>query len=339
MYRGSDQCWNWGAGAGFGRGVDVEPAIVLVLLSGKEIRETQALQCHCLHCPNSTCVTDGLCYVFMKKSGNKYTPGYGMCLKKKDLYPPDRPFVCAPSSGDNTGIYPLCCDEDFCNKDPDPDAFTDDSLPSSPPRQLQLYTDNDGDSIPSSTEPPWPISTGDGDQREAMPTWAKNINAILEVLLRKVETIEQNQREALLLLRANRRGDPGEATVELQQAQTQAKLANLEEHLQNITKKMISHLSLVCGSNPGKRVRRVLRSVAPNYVRSSYSLRGKEGKLPLLGTAVGSAIKQAIMKWKPGLEEKEVELLIADFLKHAPSAHSNGLKGRMERQVEEHPQN
>ncbi|KAJ8277717.1 hypothetical protein GJAV_G00079020 [Gymnothorax javanicus] len=161
-----------------------------------------------------------------------------------------------------------------------------------------------------------------------MPIWAKNINAILEVLLRKVETIEQNQREALLLQRANRRGDPGEATVELQQAQTQAELANLEEHLKNgdVTKKMISHLSLVGGSNPGECVRRVLRSVASNYVWSSYSLRGKKGKLSLLGTAVGSTIKQAIMKWKPGLEEKEVELLIADFLKHAPSAHSKSLK-------------
>ncbi|CAL8254953.1 unnamed protein product [Arctogadus glacialis] len=71
----------------------------------------------------------------------------------------------------------------------------------------------------------------------------------------------------------------------------------------------------------------------------SYSLRGKKGKMPLLGTAVGSTIKQAIMKWKPGLEEKEVELLMAEVLKHAPSAHSKSLKGRMERQAEEHPQN
>ncbi|CAL8239732.1 unnamed protein product [Gadus morhua 'NCC'] len=88
----------------------------------------------------------------------------------------------------------------------------------------------------------------------------------------------------------------------------------------------ISHLSLVGGSNPGECVRRVLRSVASNFVWSSYSLRGKKGKMPLLGTAVGSTIKQAIMKWKPGLEEKEVELLMAEVLKHAPSAHSKSLK-------------
>ncbi|CAL8323165.1 unnamed protein product [Merluccius merluccius] len=153
-------------------------------------------------------------------------------------------------------------------------------------------------------------------------------SATLEVLLRKLETVEQNQREALLLLRANRRGDPGEATVELRQAQTQAELNELEEQLANsdFTKKMISHLSLVGGSNPGECVRRVLRSVASNYVWSSYSLRGKKGKMPLLGTAVGSTVKQAIMKWKPGLEEKEVELLIAEVLKHSPSAHSKSLK-------------
>ena len=66
--------------------------------------------------------------------------------------------------------------------------------------------------------------------------------ATLEVLLRKLETVEQNQREALLLLRANRHGDPGEASVELLQAQTQAELQELEEHLKNrdFTKKMVN---------------------------------------------------------------------------------------------------
>ena len=103
-----------------------------------------------------------------------------------------------------------------------------------------------------------------GDRRKTLPIWAKNINgntcialyctvcklhqlllnallssphifftATLEVLLRKLETVEQNQREALLLLRANRHGDPGEASVELLQAQTQAELQELEEHLKN----------------------------------------------------------------------------------------------------------
>jgi hypothetical protein len=33
------------------------------------------------------------------------------------------------------------------------------------------------------------------------------------------------------------------------------------------------------------------------------------------------------MKWKPGLEEKEVELLMAEVLKHAPSAHSKRRRG------------
>ena len=37
-------------------------------------------------------------------------------------------------------------------------------------------------------------------------------------------------------------------------------------------------------------------------------------------------ITEAIMKWKPGLEEKELELLMAEVLKHAPSAHSKSLK-------------
>ncbi|CAL8282806.1 unnamed protein product [Gadus morhua 'NCC'] len=165
--------------------------------------------------------------------------------------------------------------------------------------QQDVFTENDDDSIASSFETPLPISTGDGDrrERETIPIWAKNINATLEVLLRKLETVEQNQREALLLLRANRHGDPGEASVELLQAQTQAELQELEEHLKN-----------------------------REFTKKCYSLRGKKGKMPLLGTAVGSTIKQAIMKWKPELEEKEVELMMAEVLKHAPSAHAKSLK-------------
>ncbi|CAL8360930.1 unnamed protein product [Merluccius merluccius] len=43
---------------------------------------------------------------------------------------------------------------------------------------------------------------------------------------------------------------------------------------------------------------------------------------------------EAIMKWKPGLEEKEVELLIAEVLKHSPSAHSKSLKSAEEALIE-----
>ncbi|KAG9355985.1 hypothetical protein JZ751_000829 [Albula glossodonta] len=76
-------------------------------------------RCHCQRCPNSTCDTDGLCYVSINKQGSKLTAGNSMCLKEADLYPPDRPFVCAPSTKEDTGIYPMCCNTDFCNKDPD----------------------------------------------------------------------------------------------------------------------------------------------------------------------------------------------------------------------------
>ena len=53
--------------------------------------------------------------------------------------------------------------------------------------------------------------------------------------------MEENQREALLLLRANRRG-PEEQRVEIKQAQTQAELMCLEECLQDTTycRKMVN---------------------------------------------------------------------------------------------------
>lgn len=54
----------------------------------------------------------------------------------------------------------------------------------------------------------------------------------------------------------------------------------------------ISHLGLVGGSNPGDAVRRVMRALATNRVWSSYSLRGKRGKLSLIGTTLCKIIKR-----------------------------------------------
>ncbi|KAK0133111.1 hypothetical protein N1851_031515 [Merluccius polli] len=168
------------------------------------------------------------------------------------------------------------------------------------------------------------VETGDeGDRRphKSNPRYMSSEDT-LQVILRRLDTLEENQRQAIQLLRRN--GERSiEAPVELEVAQTTTDLEDLEERLKvsDFRKKVVSHLRLVGGSNPGDCVRRVMRTIAANLVWSSFSLRGKKGKLPLLGTAVCTTIKQAVMKWKPGLGEKVVEVLIAETLKHAPSAH------------------
>ncbi|KAJ8406948.1 hypothetical protein AAFF_G00292240 [Aldrovandia affinis] len=107
--------------------------VLFVLLSGTGMRETQALQCYCKLCLNSTCETDGLCYASIVKSGSKITPGNSMCLEEAGLFPPDRPFVCAPSTKEDTGVYPICCSKDFCNKNPDVEEF---AVPTSRPTPM-----------------------------------------------------------------------------------------------------------------------------------------------------------------------------------------------------------
>lgn len=76
-----------------------------------------ALQCYCHRCPNSTCFTDGLCYFATTRSGS-VTKDDSWCISDNELIPRDRPFICAPSSRDNTGVYPMCCNTDLCNKNP-----------------------------------------------------------------------------------------------------------------------------------------------------------------------------------------------------------------------------
>lgn len=84
-----------------------------------------ALQCDCQWCSNSTCYTDGLCFVSFVKSGSKMVAQGSRCLLEADLIPKDRPFFCAPSKKENTGVVPVCCNRDMCNKDLNPEDYSE----------------------------------------------------------------------------------------------------------------------------------------------------------------------------------------------------------------------
>ncbi|XP_056594164.1 TGF-beta receptor type-1b [Triplophysa dalaica] len=92
--------------------------VFLALFFGARIQHTEALQCHCHRCPNRTCATNGLCYVSITKTPS-VTTKQSLCISEPELIPRDRPFICAPSTKDDTGIFPLCCDTDWCNTEPD----------------------------------------------------------------------------------------------------------------------------------------------------------------------------------------------------------------------------
>nr|XP_046148948.1 TGF-beta receptor type-1-like isoform X3 [Oncorhynchus gorbuscha] len=97
--------------------------VLIVLFFGTMIQENDALQCYCQRCLNSTCTTDGLCFVTVMKSGSRLTTERSMCVHESELIPRDRPFICAPSTKDDTGIYPMCCASDWCNKNPNLSVF------------------------------------------------------------------------------------------------------------------------------------------------------------------------------------------------------------------------
>lgn len=90
----------------------------LTLLSSSSSPLPPALQCYCDRCSaNSSCVTDGVCFVAIRKSGSHQTTERRQCVHEKELIPRDRPFICAPSVKHDTGIYPMCCTTDYCNKE------------------------------------------------------------------------------------------------------------------------------------------------------------------------------------------------------------------------------
>ncbi|KAK7166937.1 hypothetical protein R3I94_001357 [Phoxinus phoxinus] len=94
----------------------------------------------------------------------------------------------------------------------------------------------------------------------------------------------------------------------------EAKLKELPDYKKRLT----HHLSLIGGANPGEATRRIMRAVASSSVWKNYSLHGKKGKKTLLHTAVYQVIKRAIMLSRSGIQDKAVEELVTNVLKHAP---------------------
>uniref|UniRef100_A0A3B5BAN8 TGF-beta receptor type-1 n=1 Tax=Stegastes partitus TaxID=144197 RepID=A0A3B5BAN8_9TELE len=80
---------------------------------------SHTLQCYCDRCSaNSSCTTDGVCFVAVRQSGAQQTTEQRQCVHENELIPRDRPFICAPSVKHDSGIYPLCCTTDYCNEKP-----------------------------------------------------------------------------------------------------------------------------------------------------------------------------------------------------------------------------
>ncbi|XP_034028959.1 TGF-beta receptor type-1b [Thalassophryne amazonica] len=106
--------------------MDAITRFFFLLLFGTRILASTALQCYCERCSaNSSCTTDGVCFVAIRKSGSQLTTESSICVHEHELIPRDRPFICAPSVKQETGIYPMCCNTDYCNKDPEPPTFSD----------------------------------------------------------------------------------------------------------------------------------------------------------------------------------------------------------------------
>ena len=77
------------------------------------------LTCFCtnqFHCPDSQCITDGVCRTFIKrKPDSSVVQGYH-CIDKNKLFPPERPFSCENSKTVEKRYKHQCCDKlDYCN--------------------------------------------------------------------------------------------------------------------------------------------------------------------------------------------------------------------------------
>ncbi|XP_048038374.1 uncharacterized protein LOC125263392 isoform X1 [Megalobrama amblycephala] len=94
-------------------------SLLLALLVFSVTQEARGLLCYCERCVNRTCNSNGLCYAIFTKSARQIVIGMRQCIHQDQLYPPDRPFQCAPS---NSHMQPYCCGTHMCNKNPNVSA-------------------------------------------------------------------------------------------------------------------------------------------------------------------------------------------------------------------------
>ncbi|TRY53866.1 hypothetical protein DNTS_002809 [Danionella cerebrum] len=96
-------------------GTLVSRSILLAFLVLSVTEEARGWLCYCERCVNRTCDTNGLCLAVITKSAGQVVIQESQCIQQDQLYPPDRPFLCASS---NNGKHPYCCNTHMCNKNP-----------------------------------------------------------------------------------------------------------------------------------------------------------------------------------------------------------------------------
>ncbi|XP_039539681.1 uncharacterized protein LOC120487547 isoform X3 [Pimephales promelas] len=168
-------------------------------------------------------------------------------------------------------------------------------------------------------------SSSASDSISALTQTITVIQETLKTMLTRQDVMSKNIQEILLRLNQIGGARPGpETPIEIDVAQSLEELAVLEAKLKDLPdykKRLTHHLSLIGGANPGEVTRRIMRAVASSGVWKNYSLHGKKGKKTLLHTTVYQVIKRAIMLSRSGLQDKAVEELVTNVLKHTP-AHS-----------------
>ncbi|XP_061414062.1 uncharacterized protein LOC133346469 isoform X3 [Lethenteron reissneri] len=151
-----------------------------------------------------------------------------------------------------------------------------------------------------------------------------------QVLL-KLDTIIENQMEQLCLLQtlANRSvvneglddvlPNPINDTDELEELCCRINTdENLKMEMLKCTSQ-ISYLSSLGGCNVRDSVRRMMKRLGTNALWSNYSLRGRKGKTPLIDLPVFMVLTRACLKSYPRAKVKEIEVEIAETLKHSPN--------------------
>ncbi len=78
------------------------------------------LRCECdpRYCPETTCLTDGVCFASVKRDDDGTVDRVTRCIDSMYLIPPQRPFLCEFNHRQNHTFVSKCCkDSDLCNKD------------------------------------------------------------------------------------------------------------------------------------------------------------------------------------------------------------------------------
>lgn len=122
--------------------------------------------------------------------------------------------------------------------------------------------------------------------------------------------------------------DPGKSSSSFKKLESESDLKSFEECMKDDEKKWIcvQQLSRVGGMSVRDCVNKVMNRIMSNALMAKFNMRGggQLEKKAFKATPLYNIIQDAVKRWSPNATDLEIDVAMAEHLKHAPGRAGGG---------------